>query len=182
MDKPITIGIVSLGAMGSSLAWSLRSSGHSVIWASEGRSQKTINRAISSGAVDVGTIQELSNRSDVIMCVGYGNCGPETAELLINTKFDKLFVDFNSLWGESSEHSFYKTVSMGKYEYVDGAIHGYPLSESFAKGGLTRLMLLHGERSKFVGSLFADDIWTLVYCERKAKEENRIMSQNTCRF
>ena len=100
------VGIVSLGVMGSSLASSLLSSGHSVIWASHGRSQKTIDRARSVGAIDVGTIKELSDRSDVIMSVGFGNSGPETAERLIHVGFDKILVDFNSLWGESSEHSF----------------------------------------------------------------------------
>ena len=174
----ITIGVVSLGVMGSSLAASLRSSGHSVIWASEGRSQKTIDRANSVGAVDVGTIKELSDCSDVIISVGYGNSGPETADRLIHAGFNKLLVDFNSLWGESSEHSFYEKVAQGEYEYVDGAIHGYPLKESFAKDGLTRLMLLNGEQSAFIGSLFTDDIWTMVYCIEKAKKQNRIMSQN----
>ena len=177
MDKRFVVGIVSLGVMGSSLASSLRSSGHSIIWASQGRSRKTIDRANSVDAIDVGTIQELSDRSDVIMSIGFGNSGPETAELLIHTGFDKLLVDFNSLWGESSEQSFYETVAQGKYEYVDGAIHGYPLKESFAKDGLTRLMLLHGGRAQFIGSLFTDGIWTPVYCEDKAKKENRIMSQ-----
>ena len=172
------IGIVSFGAMGSSLAASLRSSGHSVIHASQGRSQKTIDRALRVGAVDVGTIKELSDRSDVIMSVGYGNSGPETAERLIHAGFNKLLVDFNSLWGESSENSFYETVAKGRYEYVDGAIHGYPLKESFAKDGLTRLMLLNGEQSAFIGSLFTDEIWTIIYCGDKAKKENRIMSQN----
>lgn len=178
MGKQHIVGIVSLGVMGSSLAASLRSSGHSVIWASEGRSQKTIDRANSVGAIDVGTIKELSDRSDVIMSVGFGNSGPETAELLIHSGFNKLLVDFNSLWGESSEHSFYEKVAQGEYEYVDGAIHGYPLKESFAKDGLTRLMLLHGEQAEFIGSLFTDDIWTMVYCIEKAKKQNRIMSQN----
>lgn len=178
MGKQHIVGIVSLGVMGSSLAASLRSSGHSVIWASQNRSQKTIDRAHHVGAVDVGTIKELSDRSDVIMSIGYGNSGPETAERLIHSGFDKLLVDFNSLWGESSENSFYETVAQGKYKYVDGAIHGYPLKESFAKDGLTRLMLLHGEQAEFIGSLFTDDIWTLVYCKNKAKQENRIMSQS----
>lgn len=171
------VGIVSLGVMGSSLASSLLSSGHSVIWASHGRSQKTIDRARSVGAIDVGTIKELSDRSDVIMSVGFGNSGPETAERLIHVGFDKILVDFNSLWGESSEHSFYETVAQGKYDYVDGAIHGYPLNSSFDKDGLTRLMLLHGEHAQFIGSLFTDDIWTIIYCKEKAKKENRIMSQ-----
>jgi len=172
------IGIVSLGVMGSSLAASLRSSGHSVIWASQGRSQNTINRAHRVGAVDVGTIKELSDRSDVIMSIGFGNSGPETADLLIHTGFDKLLVDFNSLWGESSENLFYETVAQGKYQYVDGAIHGYPLGESFVKDGLTRLMLLNGEQAEFIGTLFTDDIWTIIHCKDKAKKENRIMSQN----
>lgn len=177
MSRHHIIGIVSLGKMGSSLAASLRSSGHSVIWASQGRSQNTIDRADSVGAIDVGTIKELSDRSDIIMSIGFGNSGPETAELLIHSDFNKLLVDFNSLWGESSEHSFYEKVARGRYEYVDGAIHGYPLNESFAKDGLTRLMLLHGERAEFIGSLFTDDIWKIIYCDEKAKKENRIMSQ-----
>lgn len=177
MSKQHIIGIVSLGVMGSSLAASLRSSGHSVIWASQGRSQKTIDRANSVGAVDVGTIKELSDRSDVIMSIGFGNSGPETAKILTHVGFDKLLVDFNSLWGESSENDFYKTVALGKYDYVDGAIHGYPLDSSFKRDGLTRLMLVHGERAEFIGSLFTDNVWTLVNCKTKAKQENRIMSQ-----
>ena len=177
MGERFVVGIVSLGVMGSSLASSLRSSGHSVIWASQGRSQKTIDRANSVGAIDVGTIQELSDRSDVIMSIGFGNSGPETANRLTHAGFHKLFVDFNSLWGESSEQSFYETVAQGKYKYVDGAIHGYPLNKSFIKDGLTRLMLLHGEQAQFIGSLFTDGIWTPIYCEDKAKKENRIMSQ-----
>jgi hypothetical protein len=115
------------------------------------------------------------------MSVGFGNSGPETAERLIHVGFDKILVDFNSLWGESSEHSFYETVAQGKYDYVDGAIHGYPLNSSFDKDGLTRLMLLHGEHAQFIGSLFTDDIWTIIYCKEKAKKENRIMSQRPYR-
>jgi hypothetical protein len=181
MATNLNIGVVSLGVMGSSIAFSLRESGHSVIWASEGRSQKTQKRALSVGAFDVVTMEELSKRSDLIMCVGFGNCGPETAEKLVKTGFDKLLVDFNSLWGEQSEKKFYEITAKGKYEYVDGAIHGYPLNEIFKKDGLTRLMLLHGEKAEFVGSLFIDSVWTIVNCKETAKKENRIMSQQPYR-
>ena len=55
------IGILHPGNMGVSVAVSAQNSGQTVYWASEGRSQHTIERAQKHGLVDLGNLSSLCN-------------------------------------------------------------------------------------------------------------------------
>jgi 3-hydroxyisobutyrate dehydrogenase-like beta-hydroxyacid dehydrogenase len=65
----MTIGLLHPGEMGAAIGEALRASGQTVLWASAGRGAVTAERADGAGLEDVGSIEELSRRSDVILSV-----------------------------------------------------------------------------------------------------------------
>jgi 3-hydroxyisobutyrate dehydrogenase-like beta-hydroxyacid dehydrogenase len=59
----VTIGVLHPGEMGAAIGSALRSAGHTVLWASTGRS------AGEARLEDAGTLAELSRRCDVLVSV-----------------------------------------------------------------------------------------------------------------
>jgi prephenate dehydrogenase len=74
------IGILHPGNMGISIAASAQNSGHTVYWASEGRSPQTRERAERFGLLDGGTLEKLCETCSVIVSV----CPPHAAEEVAN--------------------------------------------------------------------------------------------------
>ena len=56
------VGVMHPGAMGSAVGAALRAGGHEVLWAAEGRSDETAQRARRAGLSDAGTIAVLLER------------------------------------------------------------------------------------------------------------------------
>ena len=71
----MTIGLLHPGEMGSSVGAAARADGHAVLWASEGRSESTRDRARGAGLTDVGSVAALVESSDVVFSV----CPPNAA-------------------------------------------------------------------------------------------------------
>ncbi len=71
----VVIGLLHPGDMGAAIGHQLRGRGHSVLWASAGRSPATVARAAAAGLADCGTVAELARRSQVIVSV----CPPHAA-------------------------------------------------------------------------------------------------------
>jgi 3-hydroxyisobutyrate dehydrogenase-like beta-hydroxyacid dehydrogenase len=61
--------------MGAAVGVELRANGHSVLWASAGRSEATAARAAQAALEDVGTVEALAAQSEVILSV----CPPHAA-------------------------------------------------------------------------------------------------------
>ena len=177
------IGIVSLGSMGVSLAYSLSVSGHNLFWASDGRSDKTkknINLLASRNIFvsDVNDIPHLSKQCEFIFCIGRGNIAEETGINLKDVSYSGVLVDCNTLWDEDAENRYYKLMDSSQMQYVDSALRGYPIDINFPIDGLKRVILLSGEKSKNVAGLFSCGIWKTVICENKSKSYNRWITKN----
>jgi len=122
---PQNLGILHPGEMGISIAASAKNSGHSVYWASEGRSTQTAERADKIGLLDAGSLKNLCEQCSVIMSV----CPPDAAEGLaesaMNQGFKGLYIDMNAV-------SPQRTIRMGEMVerggavFVDGGIIGGP--------------------------------------------------------
>ena len=72
------IGLLHPGEMGSSIAAAAQKSGHTVYWASDGRSPETRERAARLGLEDAVSLAGICAVCDVIVSV----CPPDAAETL----------------------------------------------------------------------------------------------------
>jgi 3-hydroxyisobutyrate dehydrogenase-like beta-hydroxyacid dehydrogenase len=100
--------------MGTAVAGQLRVP---VVWASDGRSEETRRRAASFE--DVGTAEEISRRSDVILSI----CPPHAAREVAASvaEFDGIYVDANAV-----SPSTVRDVAVPFRRFVDGGIVGAP--------------------------------------------------------
>jgi 3-hydroxyisobutyrate dehydrogenase-like beta-hydroxyacid dehydrogenase len=130
--------------MGSAVGATLASRGETVIWASAGRSAATAERAQIAGLEDVGSVEELCRRSDVIISVCPPHAAAEVAEAAQG--FPGIYVDANAV-SPATARSIEELVG----RCVDGGIIGPPPAEQ----GTTRLYL-SGREAGLVADLFAE--------------------------
>jgi len=142
----MTIGLLHPGEMGAEVAAALRAAGQTVLWASAGRSAATAKRAQEAGIEDVGTIDELARRSEVILSI----CPPHAAIDVARPlgRFTGIYVDANAISPATA-----RTIAGLVGRYVDGGVIGSPPRTT----GMTRLYLSGGE-AKQVADLFRHTI------------------------
>jgi 3-hydroxyisobutyrate dehydrogenase-like beta-hydroxyacid dehydrogenase len=140
----MTVGLLHPGEMGSAVGETLRSAGHSVLWASAGRSPETAARAKRAGLLDVVTTEQLCARSELILSI----CPPHAALDVARSVagFDGLFVDANAV----SPATARQIAAEIEGSFVDAGIVGPPPREP----GSTRIYL-SGRDAETVAALFA---------------------------
>jgi len=126
------IGLLHPGEMGSAIGHCLAGRGHTVLWASQGRSPQTVERARSGRLLDVGTATAMAGQADVIFSV----CPPHAALDVAGSVpgFRGTYVDANAISPQTAR-DVAVIVEGGGSSYVDGAIIGPPP----ASPGSTRL-------------------------------------------
>lgn len=129
--------------MGAAVGGALIASGHSVLWASAGRSQATAARAARAALRDVGTVEALAAQSDVILSVCPPHAALEVARPLAG--YSGICVDANAVSPETA-----RSVAAIVPRCVDGGIVG-PLP---MQDGTTRLYL-SGSEAEAVAPLFS---------------------------
>jgi len=141
------IGLLHPGNMGAAVGQCLTQSGRTVLWASEGRSPATQDRAKAAGLSDAGTIAAVAGQAGIILSV----CPPHAATDIAWAVhgFRGLYVDANAISpGTAREVAQLITDTGGRY--VDGGIIGPPPIVP----GSTRLYL-SGPDAPTVQTLFA---------------------------
>ena len=121
----LTLGILHPGEMGISLAASACNSDHEVLWASEGRSEKTRTRAKDHGLKDVGNLQTLCEKSPVVVSVCPPHAAEETARRVLACGYKGIYVDANAI---SPQHTLQIGTLMTEagVDFVDGGVIGPP--------------------------------------------------------
>ena len=142
MSSLPTVGLLHPGAMGVSVGAACAAP---VLWASDGRSAATVERATSVGLHDAGSLAALAERSDVIISV----CPPDQATAVADDVaalgFDGIYVDANAVSPDTS-----RSIAQRFERFVDGGIVGPPAH----RPGTTRLYL-SGDASADVAELWA---------------------------
>ncbi len=140
------IGLLHPGEMGTAVASALNAGGHTVLWASEGRSTTTTQRARSAGLEDCGTTGELARRCKVIISI----CPPAAALDVARgvPSFAGIYVDANAISPAKS-----RAIEGQVDRYVDGSIIGPPPTQR----DTTRLYL-SGTEADAIAELFAATI------------------------
>jgi 3-hydroxyisobutyrate dehydrogenase-like beta-hydroxyacid dehydrogenase len=135
--------------MGAAVGAVLGRQGVRVVWASEGRSTATRERAEGAGLEEVGSAVELG-RSDVILSI----CPPHAVLHVARSvgRFHGVYVDANAV-SPATARKVAEIVRAAGGEFVDGGIVGSPPREA----GTTRLYL-SGHWAETVGELFAGSI------------------------
>jgi 3-hydroxyisobutyrate dehydrogenase-like beta-hydroxyacid dehydrogenase len=134
MRSASVIGLLHPGEMGAAVGRLLAARGHTVLWASEGRSPETAVRAHAAGLADAGTAAEVADRAEVILSVCPPHAALDTAWAVQG--FGGLYVDANAV-SPATAREVALMVEDGGAAYVDGGIIGPPPQTA----GSTRLYL-----------------------------------------
>jgi 3-hydroxyisobutyrate dehydrogenase-like beta-hydroxyacid dehydrogenase len=129
--------------MGAAIGAELSANGHSVLWASAGRSEATTARAAQRALEDVGTVEALAARSEVILSVCPPHAALDVARPLAG--YPGIYLDANAV-SPATARSVADTIP----RCVDGGIVGPPP----VRAGTTRLYL-SGAEAEAVASLFS---------------------------
>ena len=120
-----TIGFLHPGAMGVSLAASARNTGHKVLWASQGRSDQTRQRAEGNGLVDVDSLAAMCDEAAAIVCVCPPHAAEEVAQAVSAQGYRGLYLDANAISPQRAVR-IGEIVSGTGATFVDGGIIGGP--------------------------------------------------------
>ena len=119
------IGLLHPGSMGVSVGASAIGSGHEVLWASEGRSAATVERANKHGLTDAGGVAEVVGRSEVILSICPPDAAVAVADVVKQHHFKGTFVDCNAISPMRMKHIAEHLEPTG-VRVVDGGIIGNP--------------------------------------------------------
>lgn len=144
-----TIGLLHPGEMGSMVGAAARANGLRVLWASEGRSAPTRERAAAAGLEDAKSIGLLIAASQVIVSVCPPHAAADLAREVAGRGFAGTYVDANAISPETARE-IGGIIERGGATFLDGGIIGPPPRMP----GSTRLYL-SGARAGVIASLFA---------------------------
>ncbi|MBZ5575379.1 MAG: DUF1932 domain-containing protein [Acidobacteriia bacterium] len=143
------VGVIHPGEMGAVVATTLRNSGHSVYFASEGRSPETLRRAAEAGVTDAGTVARMCELCTAIVSV----CPPEFAEPLAKEvashSFRGLYLDANAISPARARRMAGLMTKQGA-TFLDGCIIGMP-----ARARGQTWLYASGENAAAAGDLFS---------------------------
>jgi 3-hydroxyisobutyrate dehydrogenase-like beta-hydroxyacid dehydrogenase len=128
------VGLLHPGEMGAAVGRCLTDAGHTVLWASDGRSGESARRAAGAGLTDVGTPRTLAAEAAVILSI----CPPHSALDVAWAVhgFAGLYLDANAIAPDTAREVA-RLINGNGGRYVDGGIIGPPPFQA----GTTRLYL-----------------------------------------
>jgi 3-hydroxyisobutyrate dehydrogenase-like beta-hydroxyacid dehydrogenase len=144
-----TVALLHPGNMGATIGAAAATSGARVVWASEQRSNATIERARQAGLVDVGNFSKAVLGSDVVLSVCPPHAAVDLAKSVAGQKFTGIYVDANAI-SRATADQIGKIITKAGASFVDGGIIGAPVK----RAGTTRLYL-SGGRAPEVAELFS---------------------------
>ena len=147
----IRIGLLHPGAMGASVGAAASDNGHAVLWASQGRSAATQERARRGELQDVATVPEVLASSEIVLSVCPPHAAEDVAAEAAECGFAGLYVDCNAVSPDRTR-GIQRVVQKGGADYVDGGIIGGP---AWTREAGTSLYL-SGPRAAEVSACFAD--------------------------
>jgi 3-hydroxyisobutyrate dehydrogenase-like beta-hydroxyacid dehydrogenase len=111
--------------MGVSVAAAAINSGHKVYWVSEGRSEKTRERAEKYGLTSVSSLSELCSACEIILSVCPPHAAQDVALSVASTSFQGLYLDANAIAPKRSM-TIGQLMEAAGIRFVDGGIIGGP--------------------------------------------------------
>jgi 3-hydroxyisobutyrate dehydrogenase-like beta-hydroxyacid dehydrogenase len=134
LESGNVVGLLHPGEMGAAVGRCLTDAGHTVLWASQGRSPATEARAKAAGLTDAGTPRQLAANASVILSVCPPHAALDVAWAVHG--FTGLYLDANAIAPDTAREVG-RLINGNGGRYVDGGIIGPPPFQS----GTTRLYL-----------------------------------------
>jgi 3-hydroxyisobutyrate dehydrogenase-like beta-hydroxyacid dehydrogenase len=144
-----TVALLHPGNMGVTIGAAAAASGARVVWASQGRSKSTQNRAREAGLVDVETLSNALQQSEIVVSVCPPHAALEMASSVAAQKFRGIYVDANAVSRATAE-AIGRTVTGAGASFVDGGIIGPPV-----KHAATTRLYLSGSPASEIANLFS---------------------------
>ena len=144
-----TFGIVNPGQMGVTVAAALAEGGARVLFAGDGRSAATRERAATAGLEDAGSLADLAGRAAMLLSVVPPAAALDVAGSVAALGFTGTYVDANAVSPDTARAIGARVTADGA-AFVDGGVIGPPAR----RRGTTRLYLC-GERAPEVAAAFA---------------------------
>ena len=123
------IGVLHPGAMGVTVAAACSGT---VLWASEGRSEATCERAASASLTDVGSVASMAAAADIVISVCPPHGAVALADAVAEAGFAGCYVDANAIAPATA-----RRIAARFENFVDGGLIGPPA----IRAGTTRLYL-----------------------------------------
>src|SRR5215831_2175468 len=139
----LTIGILHPGEMGGAVAAAAVAGGARVLWASEGRGDRTRRRAERAGLEDAGMLPSLAKQSDIVLSVCPPHAAVDVARAVAAHRFGGVYVDANAV-SPATAREIGAVVERAGAAFVDGGIVGPPP----ARRGTTRLYVSGPEAAR----------------------------------
>jgi len=117
------IGILYPGDMGVSIAASAVNSGHEVYWVSENRSDKTRRRAEKHKLIEVESLNQLCETSEIIFSVCPPHAAEDVAKSIIDYGFKGFYLDANAISPQRAKR-IGESLSAKGIQFIDGGIIG----------------------------------------------------------
>lgn len=145
-----TIALLHPGDMGAAVGACIAGNGHTVTWASQGRSASTRVRAQAASLRDRETMAQCLRDAEIVLSV----CPPHGALALAREVaalgFRGVYVDANAI-APGTAREIAATIEAAGGTFVDGGIIGPP-----PKPGVRSSMYLSGAQAVRIAALFAD--------------------------
>lgn len=130
-----TIGIVHPGSMGATIGATAAASA-TVIWAGDGRSAASTQRATEAGMINVGSMANLCADADIVISICPPAAARAVAAEVVGHGFAGTYVDANAVAPETSAAiGRILDGAEGDIRYVDGGVIGPPATSA----GTTRM-------------------------------------------
>ncbi|MGI9286858.1 MAG: DUF1932 domain-containing protein [Pseudomonadales bacterium] len=142
------LGFLHPGAMGIYLASTVVNSDHKAYWVSEGRSQRTRDRATKYSLLETPTLSELCEICTTIFSICPPDSALEVAKQVLACGFEGTYVDANAVSPQRVQEIAAPMVEAG-VNFVDGGIIGLPLRDSD-----TTWLYLSGSHANDVAACF----------------------------
>ena len=121
----VTVGLLHPGQMGAAVGASTVAAGARVLWCGDGRSAASKARAEAAGLDDVGWLNALVNRSEMILSVCPPGAAEDVAEEVTSLGYNRIFVDCNAIAPSTMRRIADRVEETGAH-VVDGGIIGAP--------------------------------------------------------
>ena len=136
--------------MGVSIAVSAISNGHKVYWMSQGRSDRTRVRAEKHGLIEINSLFEFCQSSEIIFSICPPHAAEEVAKSITEEKFKGYYLDANAISPQRAI-KIGQMMEANNIKFVDGGIIGGP-----AWRPKETWLYLSGQHAHMIASCFSN--------------------------
>lgn len=136
MGQP-TVGILHPGSMGAAVAACAATNAAEALWCATGRSTASAERAAQAGLTPVATLDELLDRSDIVISLCPPAAAEDLARVVVGHRFTGVYVEANAISPERAQRI--AALLEPAATVVDGGVVGSP-----PVGGKTPTLYLSG--------------------------------------